>query len=114
MTKTKSDSLTIEITDDNFDAEVLKSAIPVLIDAWATWCGPCKHLAPTIDALADQYAGKLKVGKVDVDANHDTAKALRVSSIPALFIFKDGLVVWSFVGAAPKAKIDAAIKAALA
>jgi thioredoxin 1 len=74
------------------------------------WCGPCKQIAPTIDALADEYKGKLNVGKVDVDREQITAQQLRVTSIPALFLFKGGKVVWSFSGALPRTKIENEIK----
>ena len=98
------------ITDQNFSAEVLQSELPTLIDFWAVWCGPCKQIAPTIDALADEYKGKLQVGKVDVDREQITAQQLRVTSIPALFLFMGGKVVWQFSGAAPRTKIEAEIK----
>lgn len=94
------------ITDDNFEAEVLKSDLPILVDFWAVWCGPCKQIAPMVDALADQYAGKLKVGKVDVDHNQIVAQQLRITSIPALFLFKGGKVVWNQVGAVPRSKLE--------
>jgi thioredoxin 1 len=98
------------ITDTNFSDEVLKSELPTLVDFWAVWCGPCKQIAPTIDALADEYKGKLAVGKVDVDREQIVAQQLRVTSIPALFLFKHGKVVWSFAGAAPRSKIEAEVK----
>jgi thioredoxin 1 len=98
------------ITDANFTAEVLQSELPTLIDFWAVWCGPCKQIAPTIDALADEYKGKLQVGKVDVDREQVTAQQLRVTSIPALFLFTGGTVVWQFSGAAPRGAIEAEIK----
>lgn len=97
-------------TDQNFATEVLQSSVPTLVDFWAVWCGPCKQIAPTVDALADEYKGKLNVGKVDVDREQITAQQLRVTSIPALFLFKGGKVVWSFAGALPRSKIEAAIK----
>jgi thioredoxin 1 len=98
------------ITDANFQNEVLKSELPTLVDFWAVWCGPCKQIAPIIDALADEYKGKLNVGKVDVDREQITAQSLMVTSIPALFLFKGGKVVWSFKGAAPRTKIEGEIR----
>lgn len=95
-----------EITDSNFETEVLKSEVPTLVDFWAVWCGPCKQIAPVLDALADQYAGKLKVGKLDVDHHQIVAQQLRVTSIPALFLFKGGKVVWNTVGAVPRSKLE--------
>ena len=95
------------ITDKSFSDEVLKSETPVLVDFWAVWCGPCKQIAPMIDAVADQYAGRLKVGKVDVDHEQITAQQLRVTSIPTLLLFKGGKVVWQQVGAVPRSKLDA-------
>ena len=97
-------------TDTNFQSEVLQSELPTLVDFWAVWCGPCKQIAPTIDALANDYKGKLQVGKVDVDREQVIAQQLRVTSIPALFLFKGGKVVWSFAGAAPRSKIEGEIK----
>jgi len=92
----------IELTDQNFDAEVLKSNVPVLVDFWATWCGPCRTIAPIIDELAVTYKGKLKVGKVDTDKNSLYASKLGISSIPAVFVFKNGQVVDRIIGARPK------------
>jgi len=96
-----------EITDDNFEAEVLKAQVPTLVDFWAVWCGPCKAIAPMIDAIADQYQGKLKVGKVDVDHHQIVAQQYRVTSIPSLFLFKDGKVVWHTKGAPSRPKLEA-------
>jgi thioredoxin 1 len=89
---------TLEFTDQNFDAEVTKSATPVVVDFWAEWCGPCRMLAPTIDALANDYAGKVKVGKLDTDSNRDAAMKFNISSIPTVLVFKGGQVVHKFVG----------------
>lgn len=95
----------IEFTDANFEEEVLKSELPVLIDFWAVWCGPCKMIAPSIDQLANEYEGKAKIGKVDVDNNQQVATKYGIRSIPTLLIFKDGKMVDQIVGALPKPKI---------
>ena len=95
----------IEFTDANFEEEVLKSELPVLIDFWAVWCGPCKMIAPSIDELAKEYEGKAKIGKVDVDNNQQVATKYGIRSIPTLLIFKDGKMVDQIVGALPKPKI---------
>jgi len=100
----------LELTDANFQAEVIDSDTPVLVDFWATWCGPCRMLGPVIDELASDYEGRLKVGKVDTDRNQQRAASLGVSSIPALFIFKNGEVVERIVGAQPKAKLISRIE----
>lgn len=94
-----------EFTDANFETEVLKSEIPVLVDFWAVWCGPCKTIAPIVDELAGEYEGKLKVGKVDVDNNNGVAMKYAVRSIPTLILFKDGQPVDKMLGAMPKARI---------
>jgi thioredoxin 1 len=92
----------IEITDSNFEREVLKSDKPVLIDFWAVWCGPCKHIAPVVEEIANDYAGKLKVGKVDVDMNPEISMKFGVRSIPTLMVFKGGKVVEQVIGAVHK------------
>lgn len=92
-------------TDQNFEEEVIKSNIPVLVDFWAVWCGPCKMIAPIVEQLADELAGQVKVGKLDVDSNQDTSIKYGIRGIPTLLIFKDGKVVDTIVGAVPKANI---------
>jgi thioredoxin 1 len=86
-------------TDGNFDDTVVKSGGPVLVDFWAEWCGPCKRIAPTIDALATEYAGKVKVGKMDIDSNPKVPERYQVRSIPTLLVFKSGQVVEALIGA---------------
>ena len=95
----------ITITDDNFETEVLKSENPVLIDFWATWCGPCRMIAPIVEELASEYSGKAKIGKLDVDNNQQTAIKYGVRSIPTLLIFKDGKLKETIIGAVPKGQI---------
>lgn len=92
----------IELTDDNFEQEVLKSDLPVLVDFWATWCGPCRMVGPIVDELAKEYAGRIKVGKLNVDNNGKTSIKYGIMSIPSLLFFKKGQVVDQMVGAAPK------------
>lgn len=100
-------------TDANFDREVIQSEIPVLVDFWATWCAPCKAIAPLVDATADEYVGKVKVGKVNVDENQATPAKFNVRGIPTLILFKGGVVVEQIVGAVPKSQLDAMIAKAL-
>lgn len=95
----------IEFTDANFDEEVLKSALPVLVDFWAPWCGPCRQIAPSVEALSTEYAGKIKFGKLNTDDQIETAAKFGIRSIPTLLVFKGGEVVNQLVGALPKAKI---------
>jgi thioredoxin 1 len=96
-------------TDGNFDETVLKPGGPVLVDFWAPWCGPCKRLAPTVDALATEYAGKLTVGKLNVDDNPTTAEKFMIRGIPTLLVFKGGQMVESIVGLASKDDLKKAI-----
>ena len=100
----------ITITKDNFEAEVLNSSVPVLLDFWATWCGPCRMIAPALEEIAAENAGKLKVGKVNVDEEMELAMRFGVTSIPLLVVMKDGKVANKAVGAMPKAKIEALFK----
>ncbi len=95
----------LEFTDSNFDAEVLQSNIPVLVDFWAVWCGPCRLIAPVVEELAGEYDGKVKIGKLDVDNNQQSAINYGVRSIPTLLIFKGGKVVDTIIGNVPKAVI---------
>lgn len=90
------------VSDASFESEVLKSTVPVLVDFWATWCGPCKTIAPVVEEIATEYAGKLKVVKVDVDSNPETSMKFGIRSIPTLMIFKGGVVVEQLIGAMPK------------
>jgi thioredoxin 1 len=90
------------VTDQSFETEVLKSSVPVLVDFWAAWCGPCKMIAPTLDEIAREHAGKLKVVKVDVDENPEVSFRYGIHSIPALLLFKGGQPVAQMVGAMPK------------
>ncbi len=100
----------IDINDGNFNKEVLEENIPVLVDFWAVWCGPCLRLAPVIEQIAREYKGKLKVCKLNVDESPKTASKYDVMSIPTLAIFKSGKVVDTVVGALPKTELETAIK----
>ncbi len=93
------------VTDDNFEKEVLQSDIPVLVDFWAEWCVPCKMVEPVVDQIAQEYAGKLKIGKVDVDSNPGISMKYGIRSIPTLLIFKNGQPVDQIIGAVPKKNI---------
>ncbi len=91
-----------EVSDTTFESEVLKSNVPVLVDFWATWCGPCKMIAPVVEEIANEYAGKVKVVKLDVDSNPETSMKFSIRSIPTIMIFKGGKVVEQLIGAMPK------------
>ena len=95
----------VELSDANFEDEVVKSDVPVLVDFWAEWCGPCKMVEPVVEEIAGEYAGKVKVGKVDVDSNSDTAAKYMIRSIPTLLIFNKGEMVEQIVGAVGKSDI---------
>ncbi len=103
----------LEVTDSNFKTEVLDSKTPVLVDFWAAWCAPCRAIAPHVDALATEYAGKLKVGKCDIDSNQGIPQQFEIRSIPTLLVFKDGKVVGQLVGAVARTKIEDLVKKAL-
>jgi len=104
----------IEGTDLNFEQEVLKSETPVLVDFWAPWCGPCRIVSPIVEEIANEYAGKIKVVKLNTDENQNTAMTYGIRSIPTLGIFKDGKVVESVIGAVPKQHLEEKIKPHLA
>ena len=100
----------LKITRENFENEVMKSDIPVLIDFWAPWCGPCRMMGPIIEQLAEEYEGKAKVGKVNVDEEGELSQAFGVMSIPTIVLIKDGKVVKQVVGARPKAEMEAMLQ----
>ena len=100
----------ITITKNNFESEVLRSDVPVLLDFWATWCGPCMMIAPTLAQIAEEHAGRIKVGKINVDDEMELAMKFGVTSIPLLVVMKDGKIANKAVGAMPKAKIEALFK----
>jgi thioredoxin 1 len=104
---------TVAVTDATFDTEVRQSAIPVVVDFWAEWCGPCKQIGPALEELSETYEGKVKIVKVNVDENPDSPAQMGVRGIPALFMFKDGQIVSNKVGAAPKAALQSWIDSAI-
>ena len=104
---------TIEITDANFEEQVLQSDTPIVVDFWAEWCGPCKQIAPVLEELATENAGTYKIGKLNIDQNRDYAMQFGVRSIPTLLVFKDGEVVDQIVGSMPKATLSEKISASI-
>ena len=104
---------TTELTDDNFEQEVLKSDVPVLVDFWAEWCAPCRAIAPAVEEIAEEYQGKAKVGKLDVDNNPKVAVEYGIRSIPTLLVFKNGEVAEQIVGAVPKSQLVSKLEGAM-
>ena len=104
---------TVAVTDETFDAAVKNSDIPVFVDFWAEWCGPCKQIGPALEELSTEFEGRVKIAKVDVDSNPNAAAAMGVRGIPALFIFKNGQIVSNRAGAAPKAALQSWIESAI-
>ena len=104
---------TVELSDSTFENEVIKSETPVLVDFWASWCGPCRMLAPVVEDIASSYAGRLKVGKVNVDENQEITMKYGIRSIPTLILFKDGKAVEQIIGAVPKSEIERILKKSL-
>ena len=100
----------ITVTGANFESEVIQSTAPVLLDFWAAWCGPCKMIGPIIEQLAEEYSGRLKVGKINVDEEADLASRHGIVSIPTLVVYKDGIIVNQTTGAVPKRNIEALFK----
>ncbi len=100
----------IKLDENNFDKEVLSSELPVMVDFWAVWCGPCKVLGPIVEEISNEYQGKLKVGKLNVDENNSISMKYGIMSIPTLKFFKGGKVVGELIGAAPKSTLEAEIR----
>ena len=101
------------VTDEKFDEEVIRSDLPVLVDFWAPWCGPCRTIAPVVEELAKEYSGRIKVGKMNVDENSQTPSSFGIRGIPTLILFKDGKAINQIVGAAPENKLKALIEESL-
>ena len=104
---------TVTFTDSSFDTDVLNAEVPVLVDFWAKWCGPCRMMTPTVESIADDYAGRIKVGKLDVDENNGTAMRYNIRGIPTLLLFKGGRIVDQRVGAVGKTDVQKMIEAHL-
>jgi len=100
----------LEVTDENFNAEIMNSDIPALVDFWAEWCGPCRMVSPVVEELANDYKGKIKVAKMDVDKNRETPTRFGIRNIPTLIFFKGGEVTQTIIGVQPKSQIEAEIK----
>jgi thioredoxin 1 len=111
--KAKAESKVVELDDGNFEQEVLRSPVPVLVDFTAAWCAPCRSIAPYVEAIAAAYVGRARVGKYDVDDNQTWVAKLDIRSMPTLLMFKDGKVLGQVVGASPRAKIEAMVTNAL-
>ena len=105
---------TVAVTDATFDEEVKNSDVPVVVDFWAEWCGPCKQIGPVLEELSEAYGDRIKIAKVDVDSNPSSAAAMGIRGIPALFIFKNGEVISNKTGAAPKAALQSWIDESIA
>lgn len=103
----------LHVNDKNFTSEVLQSGIPVLVDFWATWCGPCRAISPIVEELAKEYSGRVKITKLNVDENPATPAQYGVRGIPALLLFKDGMILDQIIGSVPKARLKALIEKAL-
>jgi len=113
-TAEKKESKVVEITDDNFERTVTASPVPVLVDFWAAWCSPCRAMAPHVEALAEAYAGRVRVGTLDADGNQDVVAKLDVRSLPTFLVFKAGAVVGQIVGAVPRSRLEELVKKSLA
>jgi thioredoxin 1 len=103
----------VEVNDAAFEEEVIKSKLPVLVDFWAPWCGPCRMIAPIVEEIAESYAGRLKVAKLNVDNNQETTMKFGIRSIPTLILFKDGRAIDQIIGAVPKSQLENLVKKAL-